>query len=149
MSSIGQVIAPRGKATLACPKKGVDYRLDLQHLTTDSSLSSHALLQYSRAVRWSALLEYGVTQRPADSSAAGLAVYRLSAQLACPWRLLDLKADVAQQSRGRYRASAHGRYEVTVPNGPNVVGVPSPSDTPSPSSPCRHFLTNIIPFAAP
>ncbi|XP_052131449.1 uncharacterized protein LOC127751643, partial [Frankliniella occidentalis] len=108
------------KATLACPKKGVDYRLDLQHLTTDASLSSHALLQYSKDVRWNAMLEYGVTQRAADSAAAGLSVYRLNAQLACPWRLLDLKADVAQQSRGRYRASAHGRYEVTVPNGPNA-----------------------------
>ncbi|KAK3927268.1 Apolipophorin, partial [Frankliniella fusca] len=109
------------KATLACPKKGVDYRLDLQHLTTDSSLSSHALLQYSRDVRWNALLEYGVTQRAADTSAAaGLTVYRLNAQLACPWRLLDLRADVAQHSRGRYQANAHGRYEVTVPNGPNV-----------------------------
>lgn len=108
------------KVTLACPKKGVDYRLDLQHLTTDQSLASHALLQYSKDVRWNAALEYGVTLRAADGAA--LASYRLGAQLACPWRLLDFKADVAQQARGRYSATAHGRYEVTVPRGPKVVG---------------------------
>ncbi|KAJ1524178.1 hypothetical protein ONE63_010704 [Megalurothrips usitatus] len=110
------------KLTLACPKKGVDYRLDLQHLTADASLSSHALLQYSKDVRWNAELEYGSSVRAADvdGAAAGLTSYRLNAQLACPWRLLDLKADVAQQSRGQYRASARGRYEVAVPQGPRV-----------------------------
>lgn len=39
------------KLSLACANKGVDYRLDLQHLTTDTSLASHALLQYSKVQR--------------------------------------------------------------------------------------------------
>ena len=105
------------KLSLGCPAKGVDYRLDLQHQTSDTSLASHALLQYSKAVRWNAQLEYGVQA----AAQPGLAAYNLYAELACPWRGLDLKADVVQERRGAFRAKAHGRYEVTAPRGPKQV----------------------------
>lgn len=135
------------KLSLANPKKGVDYRLDLQHLTTDVGLSSHALLQYSKDVRWNAALEYGMSLGAGEG--AGLASCRLYAQLACPWRLLDWKADVLQQARGSYRVNARGRYEVTVPRGPKVVSprVAAPTSTLSECPPPPHTHNNSdVPF---
>lgn len=68
-------------------------------------------------MRWNAQIEYGVQA----AASPGLSAYNLYAELACPWRVVDLKADVVQERRGAFRANAHGRYEVTVPRGAKQV----------------------------